>query len=262
MINSTQSSLFARTSLFVRANGLFETLSPQTCLSCEAVGGIFCPSCSHSLARVRSVAGRVQVNASTESGSGLGLESIPAFAGAIYAETVRDALVGLKRTGSRRLYELLVPIVAEAVLLAIDCVNPRRPVAFVPISSGIKTRRGFGGNLVRSLLVDSLRRLACDDRLPDNRRIEVHDHLQSRRVKGSQKWQSVHDRERNVHGALRATQVGTTCAIASHILFDDVVTTGSTVAEAARALAQVGIWTDVVACAAARPRALGLQSTR
>lgn len=229
-----------------------DVFAPQICLSCGAAGGIFCASCTHSIGRVQSVRGVVD----------LGQEKVPGFSGAIYSETVRDCLVGVKRTGSPELYRLLVPVVAQAVVESLERVNVRRPLAFVPISSGAKTRRGFGGNLVRSLLIDSIRLLHSQDQLPSRPRIMLHDHLESRRVKQSQKFQLAADRSLNIRGALQAAPGSAECVTATHVLFDDIMTTGSTVREAARALGQIGIEVDAVVTVAARPRALGLPVTR
>lgn len=229
-----------------------DVFAPQICLSCGAAGGIFCASCTHSLSRVQAVRGEVN----------LGFTKVPGFAGGIYSETIRDCLVGVKRTGSSKLYRLLVPIVAEAVSHAIESVDQRRPLAFVPISSGAKTKRSFGGDFVQSLLSDSLQLLSGQDRITSSVKIGIHDHLTSRRIKRSQKWQSSRGRYSNIHGAFRADTGSVECLRTTHIVFDDILTTGSTAREAARALDQAGINVKAVVAAAARPRALSGLATR
>ncbi len=229
-----------------------DVFAPQMCLSCGAAGGVFCSSCSRSLSRVQPIQGEVN----------LGFRRAPGFAGAIYSETIRDCLVGVKRTGSPQLYRLLVPLVAKAVERAIESVDHRRPLAFVPITSGAKTRRSFGGNLVGSLLTDSLRFLRGQGDFSVAPRIEIHDHLESRKMKQSQKFQSSSGRHSNIHGAFRAKSGPIACQRTAHIVFDDVLTTGSTVREVARALREVDIDVKAVVSVAARPRALGLSATR
>lgn len=235
---------------------LLSILSPQNCLACDAAGAIFCESCARSISRVPSVRG---VTVAQQAASGEAL-SVPAFAGGCYAETVRDCLLGLKRTGSRELYRHALRLTGEALAQAVAASDPRRQLAFVPVSSGGKTRRGFGGNLVRSLLVDSLEQLRDRGIIEPDRQITVHDHLYLRKIKKSQKAMASNQRQLNVAGALGAKSASSECAVVSHILFDDVITTGSTIREATRALGQAGIKVDAVACVAARPRALGIQA--
>lgn len=238
---------------------LLSVLLPQNCLSCQRVGAILCPQCTRSVERIVPIRGQVIIRHPIAGQPPQSeLISVAGVAAGVYAETLRDCLVGLKRTGSRELYRLLVPLTANALELALGTCDPRRPMSLVPVSSGGKTRRGFGGDLVRSLLVDSLKYVATRGSVMQNRRVEVHDHIHQRRTKKSQKMLSSTNRQHNIAGALQAKVGSYDCATHTHMIFDDVITTGATIREAVRAMAQAGLDVDAVTCVAARPRALGL----
>lgn len=138
-------------------------------------------------------------------------------AAATYDGAVRAALLAYKERGRRDLARPLRALLAAAL-------EPHDPGGFlVPVPSSAAARRARGGDHVTRLL-------------PRRRRSQQALHL-IRSVRDSAGL-DVEARAANLAGALRAVPPPWSGAAA--VIVDDIVTTGSTVGEAARALRTAG----------------------
>lgn len=180
----------------------------------------------------------------------------PAWSGTSYTGVVRQLLPAYKDEGRtdlrgvlgawfRRAFDVAVsadPVVAE-------CISSGRPVYVAPAPSSPAARRTRGRDPLRDLVVTAL---GAEPAFPV---IDAFGY--TRRVRDQAGLASA-ERARNLGGALRVRRraagelVGQVCVIA-----DDVVTTGATVAESARALRAVGVAQVIAVTVAATPRLTG-----
>ena len=216
--------------------------SPVDCVGCAAADVELCSACRSRLAPS-------PVLTSLPSG-------VPVAAGLRYEGVVRDVVLAVKQGGRTRLAGALAPALAEALALVLDdpsladpsladpslddpsLAGPAAPgvlVVPVPPSAAGSRRRGW----------DPVRLLAA--------RADVALHPGLLRVPGAggaQKGRDRGARSRAARGGLQARR-----SVRGHrvVVVDDVVTTGSTVAEAARVLRLAGADVVGVACVAAVP---------
>jgi ComF family protein len=203
-------------------------LSPVACAGCGARDRSLCDAC-----RVR-LAPRVTPH---ELKAGLRV-----YAGLEYDGPVRRTILAFKeqhRTDvARALAEPLRAAVGEA---AIASAGPLHLVT-VPPSRASFRRRGYDP-------VQLLCRQAGLRALPA---------LRSTRHTASQKTLGADDRAANLVGSLRATR---SLAGGHFLLVDDVVTTGATLAEAARAIREAGGIVDTAVAVAFTPRLFSRPAT-
>ena len=203
--------------------------SPVDCVGCAAADVELCSACRSRLAPS-------PVLTSLPSG-------VPVAAGLRYEGVVRDVVLAVKQGGRTRLAGALAPALAEALalVLVLDDRSDGAPDALgvlavpVPPSAAGSRRRGW----------DPVRLLAA--------RADVALHPGLLRVPGAggaQKGRDRGARSRAARGGLLARR-----SVRGHrvVVVDDVVTTGSTVAEAARVLRLAGADVVGVACVAAVP---------
>ncbi|ALJ21275.1 ComF family protein [Microbacterium sp. No. 7] len=203
------------------AAALAEALSlvlPSWCAGCDAPGAAVCDACRAALAprpRRRELAG------------GLVVASALPFDGAV-ARAVR----ALKEEGRT---ELARPL-GTALDAALRTIAPAGDVAVVavPSSRAGMRRRGYAP-------------AALIARAAGRRPLGL---LRVAGRAGDQRGLSREERRRNVEGTLRARP----CAGVRVVLVDDVVTTGATLVEAARALRAAGAIVVGAATVAATPR--------
>ncbi|KYH42951.1 hypothetical protein AZH51_05710 [Branchiibius sp. NY16-3462-2] len=180
----------------------------------------------------------------------------PTWSATPYAGVVRELLPAYKDQGRTDLRELLGAWLGRALRAGVgldDVVAERlssgRCVYVVPAPSSPAARRARGRDPLRDLVLTAS---GADPVLP------VIDALgYTRRVRDQAGLHSA-ERAHNLAGALRVRQraadvlVGQVCVLA-----DDVVTTGATLAESARALRSVGVAHVVAVTLAATPRTTG-----
>lgn len=183
------------------------------CPLCETPGGRVCRRCAAALPPqpVHATAGGLEV-----------------VAAGIHAGPRRDAVLAWKLRGASGLDPLLAHHLATAVL---TLVGDAAAVTLVPVPSTRRSRRERGRDLVADLAAAAARDLAGIGLDASARRC-----LRLVRQTADQHALGREDRTRNLARSMRATaRPGSPV-----VVVDDVVTTGSTVREAARALASQG----------------------
>lgn len=195
----------------------------SVCAACGAAGTALCPPCAAAL-----VPHPVRLRAG----------DVPLCAGLAYDGVAAAVLRAIKEDGQTSLIRVLRPALAAALSTLrsepgeradIDVVVP------VPTSWAAFRRRGFRVPelLARRTGVPVLRALVPARRVQDQRGLGER------------------ERRRNLAGALIADRAGDG---ATALIVDDVVTTGATCAEAARALRAAGFEVTGAVAVAATPR--------
>ena len=206
---------------------LLDLLFPRRCLGCNAPGAALCLSCRD--AQVPLVAARAP---------------IPIIAGSRYDGAVRAAILRYKERGRRDLVGPLSVLLSRAIGAALAEARPLdrcRPV-LVGIPSNRKDAAARGGDhvarLARPAAVRSGTGLAPGV-------------LTLVRAKRDSAGLDARSRAENLAGAFAARAAKPAAAA---IIVDDIVTTGATLREATRTLAEVGWPVLGAAVVAATPR--------
>jgi len=204
---------------------ILDLVLPVACVGCGASRSAFCAGCVQTCAHPLTL--RVP---------------LPVVAYGWYAGVLRTALIRYKERGQRDLAEPLAQLLETALVRAFERAPPAG-IVLVPVPSARSVARQRGGNHVLRLAKKAGRALD----------LPVHALL-------SLQW-AVRD-----SAGLGATQRGTNLAGAmaarhcpgggrpSAVIVDDIVTTGTTVREAARALTEAGWHVSGAAVVAATPR--------
>lgn len=191
---------------------LIDLVLPADCLCCGRPGTAWCAACQPA-----SVPRRVE------------LPGGPCvFAAGDYAEQLRTALLAYKERGRRQLVGQLAGYLADALDCAVRAAAPDSP-ALVPVPSSRAAARSRGGDHV-------LRLAAAVARQAELPLLPV---LSLTGPVRDSAGLTAGQRRSNLAGRMIATGpagAGGRCPI----LLDDIVTTGSTLAEAGRALAAAG----------------------
>jgi predicted amidophosphoribosyltransferase len=213
-----------------------DLLVPAHCVGCEQPHTQLCPDCRSLLEGARPAPAR-------PAAAPAGLPEV--FAATPYAGAVRQILLAHKERGALRLARPLGAALAATVRSAVPAGVASRalPLLLVPMPSAPAAVRARGHDptlrLARAAAA-GLRGTGVPARLLPA--------LRQRRRVADQAGLSAADRLRNLHGALgvpphRRDHLGR----GRVILVDDLVTTGATLAEGARALSDAG--GDVLAAA-------------
>lgn len=206
---------------------------PQRCAGCGGEGGLLCGSCA---VRLR---GPARVRLPCPAPHGLP----PPWAVAAYAGPVREVIVAHKERGLAGLTGPLGAALARAVLAVPVAVVPLLLVP-VPSARASVRRRGEDPTLriARAAARELTRRGVAASCVPV---------LRHRRRVRDQSGLTAADRAANLDGALRARRDLRGVRV---VVVDDVVTTGATLAEAARALRTAGAEVPAAAVVAATAR--------
>jgi predicted amidophosphoribosyltransferase len=231
---------------------VLDLLLPRPCAGCGAVDGPWCAGCARDLpvglirtAVPLGVAGDLEVVAST-----------------LYSGRGRRLLLAFKGVGRHELAPVLGALLAHAVLAAALLDSPSRArstdgnaLALVPVPSRPGSRRARGADL--GLL---LARSAAAHLRQAGWAAQVEPVLRHAAGSTDQAGLNRRDRARNIADTLvasspaayrRAGQV--TGAPPLRVLVDDILTSGATLREAARALRAVGFPRPVGAVVAVTP---------
>ncbi len=207
--------------------GLLDLLVPNACAGCSAlVGGPCCPGCRAALP-------------STLLDRAVALEDglvLPVSAAGVYGGGLRRLLLAYKERGRADLVEVLAPLQARAVLgVLVGHVPPGRvhEVVLVPIPSRPRSRRARGADIGLALAHAASRRLRARG-WP----VRVARQLRHRRASADQVGLGRADRARNLRGSLVARPPSSRTGPV--VLVDDILTTGATLREAARAARRAG----------------------
>lgn len=211
--------------------GLVDLVLPSACAGCGESGPALCPDCRSALT------GPARPTRPDPAPAGLP----PTWSVAPYDGPVRAAVVAHKEEGRRALCAPLAEALARSAARAVAPVAG--PVLLVPAPSRAGAVRARGHDptlhLARSAAA-RLRRQGLD--------VAVMPALRVRAGTRDQAGLSAPERAANLSGAIRVTRVGERSVAGRAVLVvDDVVTSGSTLAEASRALRAAGA--EVVAAA-------------
>ncbi|MEU9126079.1 phosphoribosyltransferase family protein [Streptomyces sp. NPDC048506] len=205
---------------------------PVACAGCGRPRTELCAECGRALARDGRGAGRVRPRPGPA-----GLPRV--WAGALYADAVRAVLLAHKERGALRLARPLGVVLAGAV----RGLRPGAgPLLLVPVPSARRAVAGRGHDPVRRIALAAagdLRRAGTG--VGEGAGARVLAVLRQRRPVLDQAGLSARQRLANVAGALEVPGVaGRLLSGRPVVLVDDLVTTGATLAEAARAIAAAG----------------------
>ncbi|TYB58321.1 ComF family protein [Nonomuraea sp. PA05] len=219
-------------------NVVLDLVLPPTCAGCGAKGASCCPRCFESLTRAPARRGPVP--------SPPGLPDC--WSAASYEGAVRRMIVAYKERGAVALAGVLAEALTRTALVALGGWASGR-FAVVPVPSARRSIRGRGHDPVGRLAVlvaARLRALGAG--------AEVWAGLgQTRRV-ADQAGLSRSLRAVNLAGSLQVLPAANGPPAPVAVLLDDIVTTGATLAEAARALRAAGIAVPLAATAGATRR--------
>ncbi|MFJ8625620.1 ComF family protein [Kitasatospora sp. NPDC093550] len=201
--------------------GLLDVLLPANCAGCGTERTQLCPVCRHVLATTRP-----------------GPTLLPwAHAAAPYADPVRQLLLAHKERGALRLAGPLGEALGRAVRSALGSRAGSAPLLLVPMPSARAAVRARGHDPTLRLAgaaARSLRRAGLD--------VRAASLLRHARPVADQTGLNAAERRRNLHGALTVLPRARAGLAGRHpVLVDDLVTTGASLAEAARALADAGL---------------------
>lgn len=226
---------------------LLAVLAPVECVCCGSEDSALCGTCARRLrllcARPFRAEGQAPALLTAD-----GAVILPVVAGGHYRDELAQALLSFKHLGQGRLASVLGPALGKAIRSAVGdgtgiCLVP------VPSTNSAFRRRGFSPV---HLLLGRLGRLGA---LPG---LHVADSLKKAPGRGrGQKGLGRGERARRVRGSMavrwlrKSSLEGKAC-----VIVDDVLTTGATLAEAARAVSAAGgMVCGAVVLAATRPPA-------
>jgi predicted amidophosphoribosyltransferase len=211
---------------------------PVECVCCGKEDRAICAGCERQVRLLTKQPFRAESAAPALMGTD-GSVLLPVVAAGIYREELAQSVLSFKRHGQGPLRATLAKSLGKAVLAAAGTGSDTWLVP-VPSSSGAYRKRGFSPV---HLLLTRLRRdgvlggMKCHDVL---RKVRVPT-VPGGVVPGGQKGLGRGDRVRRVRGSMRvARRTAARLAGRPCIIIDDVLTTGSTLAEAARALHEAG----------------------
>ncbi|MEV4378620.1 phosphoribosyltransferase family protein [Streptosporangium sp. NPDC049644] len=220
---------------------MLDLILPPRCAGCDAPGSLVCPRCAVEL---HGTPARRMPDPAPP-----GLPEC--WSAAEYTPAVRRAVIAYKERGRT----VLAPPLAGALALAVATAAGERPVLLVPVPSARPAHRRRGHDPVARLA-----ELAAGCLRQAGWPATVARVLAQRRRVADQAGLSSLQRAANLSTAFSVT-IGRNAPVPRSwggaeaiVLVDDIVTTGATLAEAARAMREVGVTPSFAATVAATRR--------
>lgn len=253
----------------MRDGDLADLVLPRECGGCLRPGSVWCARCGHALARLAldGPAGRTagvgdEDDRPRAGGGGPWVVPHPAPAGmpavhawGIYADPLRAAVSAWKDAGRRDLEAVLAPLLAASLDGALaGAAWDRGVVVVVPAPSSRRAVRERGDTPMVGLCERAVSHLAGRP----GPTLRVAPALRHDRRVEDQSGLGTVERRGNLSGALSVNPLWRNVIDGRRVLLvDDVVTTGATVAEAARAVRAAGAEEVLGASLAATQRTRG-----
>jgi len=193
-------------------SALQELLFPIRCIGCSTLGLDICSSCR------RNWNPHIYRTWSTAK------PHFPVYSSIAYSQLAGKILLAAKENGIRRADNLIQSALTHSLL---HCIKEQKYEFLIPIPSRKSVARARG----RQFIYELATRISSEFKIPS---LEILEH--QREVRDQSTLDAI-ERSLNLQGALRASRYVSGRAI----LIDDLVTTGATLAEAARALRAIGI---------------------
>jgi len=220
-------------------DALLDLLLPTACVGCGGTGA-WCPACRAELA----AAAVRPLGRTCPDPTPVGFP--PTASAAAYAGAIRGALLAHKERGR---LSLGAPL-GGALAAAVRCLAPTGPVLLVPVPSSRRAVRARGHDHALRLAAAAARALTGQG-IPARAAAA----LELRRAVGDSARLAAGARAANLAGAMQVRPGRTPSGLV--VLVDDVVTTGSSLTEAARALVAAGAQVHGAATVAATARRRG-----
>jgi predicted amidophosphoribosyltransferase len=223
---------------------VLELLLPSRCAGCgrfdEAEFRLrgLCPQCVEAVRQSVPVTWSISVPGTDV--------AVAAFAAAAYDGVIRAALLDFKEHGRLCLRRELGGSLAVSVFGAVG--SDQSPFLLVPVPSATATRRARGHDPVGAMAATAASYLRAT-----GLQVEVCAVLRQGRIVADQSGLDVGARRANLAGALSVRRPALVQG-RRVVIVDDIVTTGATAAEAARALTEAGAVVTGIACVAATVR--------
>lgn len=212
---------------------LAQVVTGRECVGCAGPGYDLCPACRAPL--------RKGARRSDPTPCPAGLP--PTYAAAAYDGPVREAVNAFKEHGRTGLRGPLAAALSASVAAAVlGRGAPGRPVLLMPVPSSPDAARSRDTDATADLA-----RAAAAALRPAGLRVRCWPGLRSTRRRADQTGLTATGRAANLAGSMRAVAGRWPAGAYDVVIVDDVVTTGATMAEAARALRARGI--EVTGCA-------------
>jgi len=213
-------------------SGIKSLIFPQLCIICSAIGSRICSNCNKSWL-TSPIKYRV--------------DQIPLYFTTEYDEDIETILLLAKESGNKTAIDILSTALVNSIIFLMSENQIEFPINIIPIPSSKRAIRKRGRNHIEELCEAVIAKLHGNSIFAQKVSIIYH----QKKIK-DQSNLNKSQRLKNLKNAY--TLSGVLPKTGSTILLDDVVTTGSSILEAARALseAKITILGAVTACAVGR----------